>query len=277
MTDQLVATDWLHDRLTDPRIRILEVGSADDRDYRLGHAPGAVWSFWQTLCWDETIRQFATPTQMATRLGTLGIGDEHSIVLMSDRPQYATYAYWTMIMAGITNVHLLNGSRNAWVIEGRPLTVEVPVTQAVHRTVGVGDPSSRAGRDDVLQGLGSPGRTILDARAPEEYRGERVMPLPNFDHGAQRTGRIPGAIHLYYQWLLNSDETFQSRDRIATTLQEAGVDPEGDTEIVAYCRLSHRATLVWFALTQILGRQGVRIYDGSWTEWGSMVDMPIEA
>jgi len=276
MNDRLVSTEWLHDHLTDPSVRILEIGSTDDRAYRLGHAPGAVWAFWQTLCWDDTVRELATPAQMAARTGHLGIGDEHTTILMSDEPQYATYAYWAMDMAGIGDVRILDGSRYAWVTEGRPLTVEVPVPPPVHRAAGVGDSSSRAGRDELLRGLGDPDRIILDARSPEEYRGERVMPLPDFDHGAQRKGRIPGAIHLYYQRLLNDDRTFRSPGEIASILEDVGIDAKGGVEIIAYCRLSHRATLVWFALTRILGRPGVRIYDGSWTEWGSMVGMPIE-
>jgi thiosulfate/3-mercaptopyruvate sulfurtransferase len=276
LTEHLVSTEWLHDALSDATVRILDVGSEDDRDYRLGHAPGAVWQHWQTLCWDETVRQFATPTQMATRLGALGVADEDTLVLMSDEPQYATYAFFTMFLAGVPNVRLLNGSRYAWVTEGRPLTVETPVPRPVHRTAGVGDSSSRVGREEVLDGLGAPGRIIVDARSPEEYRGERVMPLPHFDHGAQRPGRIPGAVHLYFENLLNRDRTFRSPAEIASLLEDLGITPQDDVEIVAYCRLSHRATLVWFALTQILKRPGVRVYDGSWTEWGSMVGMPIE-
>jgi thiosulfate/3-mercaptopyruvate sulfurtransferase len=276
MTDALVSTEWLHDHLADPTIRILEVGSRDDRDYRLGHAPGAVWAFWQELCWDHAARQLATPSQMATRLGDLGMGDDQSVVLMSDEPQYATYAFWTMTMAGVKDVRVLDGSRTAWVTEGRPLTVEVPEHQPVPRTAGVADASTRIGRDDVLKDLEAPGRIIVDARSPEEYRGERVMPLPKFDHGAQRKGRIPGAVHLYYKKFLNDDDTFRSPEQIAAALEEIGVDQDGAVEVVTYCRLSHRATLVWFALTRILGRPRVRIYDGSWTEWGSMVGMPIE-
>ena len=277
MPDNLVSTEWLHDHLADPTIRILEIGSGDDRDYRLGHAPGAVWAFWKTLCWDDTDRQFATPAQMATRLGDLGIGDDATIVVMSDQEQYATYAFWAMTMAGVTNIHLLDGSRIAWVTEGRPLTVEVPAPQPVHRSTGVADPSTRVGRDNVLEHLETPGRVLVDTRSPEEYRGERVMPLPNFDHGAQRTGRIPGAVPLYYRKLLNRDGTFRSPEKIAKRLEGLDIDLDGALEIVTYCRLSHRATLVWFALTHILGRPNVRIYDGSWTEWGSMVGMPIEA
>lgn len=276
MTDALVSTEWLHDHLTDPTIRILEVGSRDDRDYRLGHAPDAVWAFWQELCWDDAVRQLATPSQMATRLGDLGMGDDHSVVLMSDEPQYATYAFWTMTMAGAKEVRILDGSRTAWVTEGRPLTVEVPEHQPVPRTAGVADTSIRIGRDDVLKDLEAPGRIIVDARSPEEYRGERVMPLPKFDHGAQRKGRIPGAVHLYYKELLNDDDTFRSPEQIAAALEKIGVDQDGEVEVVTYCRLSHRATLVWFALTRILSRPRVRVYDGSWTEWGSMVGMPIE-
>lgn len=277
MTEKLVSTDWLHDRLTDPLIRILEIGSIDERDYQLGHPPGAGWAFWQDLCWDETRRQFATPSQMATRLGDIGIGDEHTIVLLSDQPQYATYAYWAMVLAGVTNSKILDGSKYAWVAEGRPIAVDVPVPQVVHRSVGTEDSSTRAGRDDLLENLGTTDRIIVDARSPEEYRGERVMPLPHFDHGAQRTGRIPGAVHLYYRELLNRDRTFRSPEQIAARLSSIGVDLDGDVEVVTYCRLSHRATLVWFALTQILGRPRVRVYDGSWTEWGSMVGMPIES
>lgn len=276
MTDKLVSTDWLYDRLTDPTIRILEVGSSDDRQYRLGHAPGAVWAFWQEVCWDDTVRQLATPDQMAGRLGDRGFGDRHTIVVMSDQPQYATYAYWTMVMAGVEHVRLLDGSRTAWVSEGHPLTVEVPGFPPANRTGGPADTSMRAGRDDILHNLGNPGWLLVDARSPEEYRGERVMPLPEFDHGAQRKGRIPGARHLYYRDLLNPDDTFRSAQAIAGRLKDAGVDGDEEVQIVTYCRLSHRATLIWFALTEILGRPHVRVYDGSWTEWGSMVGMPIE-
>ncbi|MDH3399208.1 MAG: sulfurtransferase [Acidimicrobiia bacterium] len=276
MTNALVTTEWLREHIDDPTIRILEVGSFDDRDYRLGHAPGAVWAFWQELCWDDAMRLLATPAQMAKRLGALGIGDDHTVVLMSNEAQYATYAYWTMVMAGVTGVRLLDGSRTAWVAEGRPLTVEVPEPRAVDRKAGVADSSMRIGRDDLLRQLDEPGRVVVDARSPEEFRGERVMPFPKFDHGAQRKGRIPGAVHLYYKNLLNLDETFRSPDDIAATLESIGVKPDGDVEMVTYCRLSHRATLVWFAMTEILGRSRVRVYDGSWTEWGSMVGMPIE-
>jgi thiosulfate/3-mercaptopyruvate sulfurtransferase len=134
----------------------------------------------------------------------------------------------------------------------------------------------RAGRDEVLGGLGDPRRRLLDVRSPEEYRGERVMPPPDFDHGAERKGRIPGARHLYYRELLNDDDTFKSPAELQTVLAARGINPGEFDDVVAYCRLSHRATLVWTALNYLLGFDHVRIYDGSWTEWGSMVGMPVE-
>jgi len=138
------------------------------------------------------------------------------------------------------------------------------------------DTTSCVGRDDVLDNLESTNRLLLDVRSPEEYSGKRVMPPPGFDHGAERKGRIPGAVHLFYQELLNDDDTFLSPDELRGKFAGVGAGPEQVSEVVSYCRLSHRATLAWVAATQILGWNHVRIYDGSWTEWGSIVGFPIE-
>ena len=134
----------------------------------------------------------------------------------------------------------------------------------------------RIGRDDLRAHLGRSGRLVLDVRSPEEYAGDRVMPPPEFDHGAERKGRIPGAVHLYYRDLLNDDDSFKSVAELQGIVDAVGATPATANEIVAYCRLSHRATLVWFALTHLLGHPNVKIYDGSWTEWGSIVGFPIE-
>ena len=134
----------------------------------------------------------------------------------------------------------------------------------------------RLGRENVRENLGKEGRFLLDVRSPEEYSGERVMELGKFDHGAERGGRIPGAKHLFFKELLNDDDTFKSPEELTAALNGVGADPEKVDEIVAYCRLSHRATLAWTAMTYILGWEDVKIYDGSWTEWGSIVGFPVE-
>jgi len=275
--DTLVTTAWLAERLDDTSVRVIEIGATgDDVEYRAGHIPGAIHFFWKDLCWHDTDREFVTPGEMADRLGAVGIGPSTTLVLYSDRVQYGTYGFWALTMAGHRNLKLLDGSRTKWVSEGRPLTTEFQQFEAVPYPPPSADASSCVGRDNVLDNLGSEDRLLLDVRSPEEYSGERVMPPPGFDHGAERTGRIPGAVHLFYRDLVNDDDTYLSPDQLRDRFNTAGAAPDQTREVVTYCRLSHRATLAWFAMTRILGWDHVRIYDGSWTEWGSIVGFPIE-
>jgi len=277
MSDTLVTTDWLAEHLDDPSVRVLEIGATDtDEDYRSGHVPGAIRYFWKDLSWHESDRVFVTPVEMAHRLGSIGVGPDTTLALYSDKVQYGTYVYWALTMAGHKDLRLLDGSRTKWLAEGRPLSEVVPVFDAVSYEPPTADASSCVGRDDVLSNLENSGRLMLDVRSPEEYSGERVMPPPGFDHGAERTGRIPGAVHLFYQELLNADDTFLSPGQLRAKFTGAGAGPNQISEVVSYCRLSHRATLAWVAATQILGWNHMRIYDGSWTEWGSIVGFPIE-
>ncbi|MGI9648344.1 MAG: sulfurtransferase [Acidimicrobiia bacterium] len=273
----LVTSDWLEARLDDPAVRVIEISLEDSpATFESGHIPGAIWSYWKDLCWDESDRQFLTPAQLADRLGQQGIGEDSTVVLSGDPVQFGTYAYWALLMAGHRDLRLLDGARTRWTAEGRPLTAEPTAVTPVLYQPQAADQSMRAGRDEVVGGLGDPGRLLLDVRSPEEYRGERVMPPPEFDHGAERKGRIPGARHLYYRELLNDDDTFKSPAELRAVLAASAIDPGDFEDVVAYCRLSHRATLVWTALHYLLGFDHVRIYDGSWTEWGSMVGMPVE-
>ena len=160
---------------------------------------------------------------------------------------------------------------------GRPLTREVPRFSPVAYPAPAGNASMRVGRDNVLNNLKKPGRLLLDARSPEEYEGKRVADYSfAFDHGAERSGRIPGAVHLYFKRFLNEDDSFKSPDEIRALLAAAGIAPGKFEDVVCYCRLSHRATLAWVALSFVLGLGNVKIYDGSWTEWGSIVGFPIE-
>lgn len=273
----LVTTDWLEEHLDDPNIRILEVSAQpDDATYRKGHIPGAIRWFWKDLCWHGSDRQFVTPEELAERLGPVGISADTTIILYGDPVQYGTYAFWALTMAGHKNLKLLDGTRTKWTAENRPMTQNIPRFEAVDYKPGKTDGSMRLGRDNVLTHLGEPGRTLIDARSPEEYSGARVMEYGNFDHGAERTGRIPGAKHLFFKELLNPDDTFKSADEIKASLSRAGAITGDAQEFVCYCRLSHRATLVWIAMQYLAGLKDVKIYDGSWTEWGSIVGFPIE-
>jgi thiosulfate/3-mercaptopyruvate sulfurtransferase len=276
MESALVSGEWLATRLDAPGVRVIEIASANDETaYRRGHIPGAVWWYWKAALWHDTDREFPTPEAMGRRLGLIGATPETTVVLYGDLVQYGTYAFWVLSMCGHADVRILDGTKTRWVADGRPLSTETHRPAPVEYRPRSGEVSSRIGRDEVRAGLGRPDRLLLDARSPEEYRGERVMPLPFFDHGAERTGRIPGAVHLYYRQLLNEDDTFKSPEELRSVLRTRGASPDGG-DIVVYCRLSHRATLVWFAMCHLLGYRNVRIYDGSWTEWGSIVGFPVE-
>ncbi|MCH7625805.1 MAG: sulfurtransferase [Chloroflexi bacterium] len=276
-SDRLVSSSWLAARLKHSSIRIIEVSaSKDDDDYREGHIPGAVWWYWKDALWHETDREFPTPEEMALRLGKIGIDAETTIVLYGDPIQYGTYAFWVLTMAGHKDVRLLDGGKKGWLSEGLPLSTEIIKYGLNVYAVRKEDRKSRVGRDDVRSKLKSSKRLLLDVRSPEEYIGARVMPPSGFDHGAERTGRIPGAVHLFFRELVNEDDTFLNESSLTDIFARAGITPGFKKEIVTYCRLSHRATLAWFALQHILGYSNAKVYDGSWTEWGSIVGFPIE-
>ena len=276
MTDAIVTTGWLADHLDDPSVRIIEV-AADTLGavYLNGHIPGAQFRHWKTLCWHDTDRQLVTPAELGTRLGALGITEADTVGLYGDPVQFGAYALWSLTMAGHRNLSLLDGGRAKWAAESRPLIPAVAEIEPVAYRPGRADGSARIGRDDIRGNLGKPGRLLLDLRSPEEYAGERVMPPPGFDHGAERAGHIPGAVNLYYRELVNDDDSFKPADELGRLFAAAGATAE-TPEIVCYCRLSHRATLAWTAMTRILGFDNVKVYDGSWTEWGSIVGFPVE-
>ena len=274
---KLVSSSWLASRLENSSIRVIEVtASSEDDGYREGHIPGAVWWYWKDALWHETDREFSTPEEAALRLGKIGVGAETTVVLYGDPVQYGTYAFWALTMAGHKDVRLLDGGKKRWVSEGLPLSTETLKYGLNVYAVQNEDRRSRVGRDDVRSKLKSRNRLLLDVRSPEEYVGARVMPPPGFDHGAERTGRIPGAIHVFFRELVKEDDTFLNESSLTAIFARAGITPDIKREIVTYCRLSHRATLAWFALQHILGYSDVKVYDGSWTEWGSIVGFPIE-
>jgi thiosulfate/3-mercaptopyruvate sulfurtransferase len=278
MPSPFVTTAWLEAHLGDADLRILEVCNIrNDKAYREGHIPGAQRLYWKTACWHETDRDFITPAAMAKLFGSLGIGPRTTVIIYGDPVQFGSYAYWTYAMAGHANLKLLDGGRRKWLLEKRPLSRDVPSFAPVDYPAPRGAAPMRIGRDDMRAHLGDPRRLLIDVRSPEEYSGDRVSDYSfAVDHGAERAGRIPGAKHLYFRELLNDDDSFKSPDELRRVLAAHGLTPDAFDEIVCYCRLSHRATIAWLALGAALGHRDVKIYDGSWTEWGSIVGFPIE-
>lgn len=271
----LVSCDELAARLGEPGLAVLEIAfEPSEAAFLEAHVPGSRWAHWKQLLWHETDRRFADPATMAARLGALGIGGGDELVLVGDPIQFATYAYWVLHMLGRES-RVLDGGRARWLAGGFPVEHGAAgAQQSVDHPLGVEDFSAAVGRDGVLARLGTDVR-IVDFRSAEEYRGERVAPVTApIDHGAERRGRIPGARHLWFEQLLAPDGTFKPPEELRPVFRDAGVGD--DDEVIAYCRLSHRASLGWFVLTRLLGHERVRVYDGSWTEWGSIVGVPIE-
>ncbi len=275
----LVTTAWLEGHLGNPNLRNIEICSLrDDKNYHEAHIPGAMWLYWKSACWQSADRDFIAPDGLAKMFGSMGIAPDATVVLYGDPVQYGSYAYWAFTMAGHKDLRLLDGGRRKWITEGRPVTQNVPRFPQQEYPTPAGTSTMRVGRRDVRENLQQPKRLLLDVRSPEEYTGKRVSEYTfPVDHGAERTGRIPGAVHLYFKEVLNDDDSFKSADEIRHVLEMAGIVPESFDDIVCYCRLTHRATMVWLAMTHIIGYPNAKLYDGSWTEWGSIVGYPIEA
>jgi thiosulfate/3-mercaptopyruvate sulfurtransferase len=270
----LVDADWLERHASDQHVRLVEIHRWAQGAEPAEHVPGAVRANWKQLLWHPTMREFAPPDVFAQRMSALGVGNDSTVVLYGEPVQYGTYAWWVMRYCGHARTLLLDGGHRGWSAGGRALSHEAsPPPRAVSYASNGRVASMRATRDDVLAAIDDRDTVILDVRSPEEYRGEAVGPAGT-DHGAERSGRIPGARHRHYADLLDAHERFKPAGELRALMHESRVSPERD--IILYCRLSHRASLVYFALTQLLGYPRVRVYDGSWTEWGSIVGVPIE-
>jgi len=274
----LVSPAWLEAHRGDPDLRLIEIAGLRQDDmqaYKAGHVPGAICWRWKEMLWDSRMRDFPTPEEFARRMGEAGIGNDSTVVVYGEDVQFGIYAWWVLRYCGHRNVKVLDGARYRWAAEGRPLETAFPPPPApvAYRPVER-VPGMRILRDEVLAALAEGTSTIVDARSPEEYRGERVGGPGGPDTGAVRPGRIPGARHVFYQSLLDGNKAFRPASELRDLLAGEGVSP--DRPVIAYCRMSHRATVAYFALTQLLGFEDVRVYDGSWTEWGNLVGVPIE-
>ena len=277
-TNALVDPAWVAAHRDDPGVCLIDVaglGQEALQAYKAGHVPGAHPWQWKELLWDSHMRDFPAPQEFARRLGAAGIGNDTTVVFYGEGVQFGVYAWWVFRYCGHDKVCVLDGARYRWAGEGRRLVTDEPAPRPAKTYTPVARVERmRVLRDEMLRVLGQSRTLIVDARSPEEYRGERVGAPPGPDVGAMRYGRIPGARHLYFNELLNSDTSFRSREELRAIVDARGVAP--DKDIIAYCRLSHRATVLYFTLTELLGLDNVRIYDGSWTEWGNLVGVPIE-
>ena len=273
--DVLVDTDWVADHLNDDSIRIVEVDE-NPALYAEAHIPGAIGFDWQRDLQDQVKRDFLGPEEFGELLGSRGISDEHTIVLYGDRNNwFAAYTYWYFKYYGHEKVKLVNGPREKWISENRPTTQDIPAYEVATFIVESQDDTIRAKREEVLAVLEACSHKLVDVRSPQEFSGELIA-MPGYEQeGAQRAGHIPGASSVPWAQAVREDGTFKSREDLEQLYTTKGVIA-GDTPIIAYCRIGERSAHTWFVLHELLGRDDVRNYDGSWTEWGNMVDVPIE-
>jgi len=271
--EYLVDTQWVAGHLDDPDVRIVE----SDEDYLLyetGHIPNAVKVDWFTTLQHPVRRDFLTKEAFEEMCSNLGISDDTTVVFYGDKGNwFATYALWLFRYYGHENLEIMDGGRAKWEKEGRPMTKEVPETPKTTYQAKDPDPSVRAFRYDVFRHVESK-LPLVDVRSPEEYRGE-LLHMPGYpQEGATRGGHIPGAASIPWSRATNEDGTFKSPEELKELYQGQGVTP--DKEVIAYCRIGERSSHTWFVLTHLLGYPDVKNYDGSWTEWGNLVDAPIE-
>jgi thiosulfate/3-mercaptopyruvate sulfurtransferase len=271
--DVLVETQWVEDHLDDDSIRIVEVDE-NPALYAEAHIPGAIGFDWKTDLQDQVERDFLGPEDFGQLMGSRGISNDHTIVLYGDRNNwFAAYTYWYFKYYGHDKVQLVNGPREKWISEGRPTTGDVPSYEEQSFQAKGGDDDIRAFRDEVLEALGKSTR-LVDVRSPQEYSGELIAMAGYENEGAQRSGHIPGAASVPWAQAVTEDGTFNSAEDLRQLYTDKGV-VNGD-DIIAYCRIGERSAHTWFVLHELLGIDAVKNYDGSWTEWGNMVDVPIE-
>jgi thiosulfate/3-mercaptopyruvate sulfurtransferase len=272
--DVLVSTDWLSDHLQDAGVVVAEVDENPDL-YEEDHIPGAVKLHWKDDLQDPIERDLVEKGVFEELLGTRGIGNDTTVVLYGDKNNwFAAYAYWYLKIYGHQDVRILDGGRQKWIDEGRELTTEVPTPAAKSYEARERDESIRARRDQVLAWLDENGRALVDVRSPQEYAGELMAPPGYEQEGASRTGHIPTAQSIPWAQAVQDDGTFKPAEALRELYGGKGVTP--DKEVTAYCRIGERSAHTWFVLHELLGYELVRNYDGSWTEWGNLVDVPIE-
>jgi thiosulfate/3-mercaptopyruvate sulfurtransferase len=272
-SDVLVSTDWVANHLNEPNTKLVEV-DVDTNAYSEGHVPGAIGWNWTSQLQDQVRRDIITKGELEKLLSQSGISNDDTIILFGDNNNwFAAYAFWLLEMYGHRNLRLMDGGRKKWLDENRPTTKDMPPTTPTTYRAGEPNQALRAKREQVLQGLGQGNRALVDVRSPAEFSGEILAP-PGLQETAQRGGHIPGAANIPWGQAVKEDGTFKSPEELKQLYGGKGVTP--DKDVIAYCRIGERSSHSWFALKHLLDYPNVRNYDGSWTEYGSMVDVPVE-
>ena len=270
----LVSTEWVSEHAGDSNVVIVE-SDEDILLYEVGHIEGAVKVDWQTELQDQLIRDYVSRDKFGELLSEKGIANDTTVVFYGDKSNWwACYAFWVFKLFGHEDCMIMDGGRQKWIAENRPITRDVPSYPKTDYKVGGIDESIRAFRDDVMDHIGS-SNPLIDVRSPGEYTGELLHMEAYPQEGALRGGHIPGAANVPWAMAANEDGTFKSADELkAIYMDDKGL--KYDDDVIAYCRIGERSSHTWFALTFLLGFEGVRNYDGSWTEWGNLVKAPVE-
>ena len=270
--DVLVSADWAEQNLTTPGVAFVEVDE-DTSAYDGGHIAGAVKLDWKSDLQDQVRRDFISKEQFEKLLGERGIGNDDTVVLYGGNNNwFAAYAYWYFKLYGHPNAKLLDGGRKKWELDGRELSKETVERAPTTYKAADQDTSIRAFRDETIAAIGR--KNLVDVRSPDEFAGRLLAPAHLPQEQAQRAGHIPTAINIPWSKAANEDGTFKADDELRALYAAAGLDDGKDT--IAYCRIGERSSHTWFALHELLGHQNVKNYDGSWTEYGSLVGVPIE-
>jgi thiosulfate/3-mercaptopyruvate sulfurtransferase len=270
----LVDADWARTHIDDPNVRFVEV-DVDTAAYDEGHIPGAVAWNWTSQLSDGVRRDIVSRGDLGKLLSESGIGPETTIVLYGDNNNwFAAWAYWQLKLFGVEDVKILDGGRKLWLAQGLPTSTDVPSYDPTGIDLPLVDLSHRAFRQEVLDHINRDGAALIDVRSPGEYSGELLAPAALPQEGAQRGGHVPGAANIPWATAVREDGTFKDADELRELYAAKGITP--DKDIIAYCRIGERSSHTWFVLHELLGFDRVRNYDGSWTEYGSLVGVPIE-
>jgi len=270
----LVDTQWVIDHLNDPKVKIVEV-DVDTSAYDTGHIKGAIGLDWRKDLQARPVRDLLPKDQLEKLLSSKGISAEDAVLVYGDNNNwFAAWFVWNLKYYGHKDARLINGGRKKWQDEGRELVTDAPSLKPATYRAGQPNQAIRALRDEVLAELGKAGSVLVDVRSPKEYSGELLAPENLPQEGAQRGGHIPGAANIPWGQAVGEDGTFKPVDELRALYEGKGVTP--DKAVIAYCRIGERSSHTWFVLNYLLGYPNVRNYDGSWTEWGSLIGAPIE-